>query len=213
MGVMGLMGHIGRFFLVGLSAFVLLAGCGGGGGGGTVNNPPPPVSAGFSSPVGSWSVISPYKDSRYANVFPGKWHKGTDINAGRATPVRALARGVVTEISIDGQDTAVMIRHRSVESVPTSSGPTRDFYAVYGHITPSVQLGNVASGQQIGVVGPYDTGSHLHLGIRVGQSIVDAWGRGELVNGKIPAGDAYGLTDGWADAMVFLQRYTPDNGW
>ena len=108
-------------------------------------------------------------------------HLGTDISASETTPVFAVGDGTVVSISGPNVSSgwgsgnyAVAIRHESTAGT---------FIAIYGHIrnlTVSENSDNntVTPGQQLGTIGPYYNGSHLHFGIRPGSSVPSTnWGR------------------------------------
>jgi len=115
----------------------------------------------------------PLAEFRYSRCMPtGAWlaprgrnshHLGVDMFAPIGRPVRAIADGVVHDISASGWgsgNVAIMVRHR------LASG--RWFIALYGHIRNSNRLrkGSKVQGcQPVGIVGPYRSGPHVHLGI------------------------------------------------
>lgn len=168
----------------------------------------------FISPIPGATVAFAFKDARYAAVIPGKWHMGADLPANVNTRVNAVAVGEVTAVIVSGQDTGVVVLHKVSADIATAAGATRDVYVLYGCTAPSVAVGaTVEPGQAIGNLRSHTDGSRLHLGLRVGDSILSAWGDGNLVGGLIPAADAFGLTDGWTDPIEFLADKTPDNTW
>lgn len=115
----------------------------------------------------------PLADFRYSlNAPTGAWlalrgrhshHLGVDMFAPVGRPVRAVADGVVHDISTSGWgpgNVAVMVRHR------LSDG--RWFIALYGHIRNIYGLrkgSRVQSCGTIGLVGPYRCGAHVHFGV------------------------------------------------
>lgn len=168
----------------------------------------------FVAPLGTSSVSYAYKDNRYATSHAGKWHMGADIPASEGMRVNAAAKGIVVLVISAMQDTGVVIRHRVSTNLTTTDGVTRDVYVLYGCITPSVEPGEVVDpGQEIGRLRMHGEGSHLHLGLRVGQTITSARGDGSLVGGLIPSADGNGLTDGWTDPIAFFANKAPDNAW
>ena len=88
-------------------------------------------------------------------------HLGVDLPRGAGTTVHAIADGDIVSVSSTNWDRqgnrALGIKHTN------SDGTT--FVALYGHIQPTVTAGKVTRGQQIGTIGSYTGGSHLHLGI------------------------------------------------
>jgi hypothetical protein len=109
----------------------------------------------LNAPTGGW--LAPRKG--------GAWHLGVDMFTAVGQPVRAIADGVVYEISTSGWgagNVAVMIRHRLADG--------RSFVALYGHIRNSRNLRvgeRIRACQSIGTIGPYRYAgnSHLHFGV------------------------------------------------
>lgn len=114
----------------------------------------------------------PLKTFRYSRSTGGGWlaargrgsqHLGVDMFAPIGTPVRAIADGVVYDISTGGWgrgNVAIMVKHRLADG--------RWFIALYGHIRNSQGLrkgSRVQACARIGVVGSYSCGSHLHFGV------------------------------------------------
>ena len=114
----------------------------------------------------------PLKNFRYSHGPSGGWlaprgrgsqHLGVDMFAPIGTPVRAIADGVVYDISTGGWgrgNIAVMIKHRLADG--------RWFIALYGHLRNSKGLrkgSRVQACSSIGMIGPYSYGSHLHFGV------------------------------------------------
>jgi hypothetical protein len=90
-------------------------------------------------------------------------HLGVDMFAPVGQPVRAIADGVVHDISTSGWgggNIALMIRHRLADG--------RWFIALYGHVRNIYGLrkgSKVQACSTIALIGPYRCGSHVHLGI------------------------------------------------
>ena len=90
-------------------------------------------------------------------------HLGVDMFAPVGRPVRAIADGVVHDISTSGWgggNVAIMVRHQLADG--------RWFIALYGHIRNSTELrkgSRVQGCRTIGVIGSYRAGSHVHLGV------------------------------------------------
>jgi hypothetical protein len=114
----------------------------------------------------------PLQTFRYSRSQGGGWlasrgrgsqHLGVDMFASVGTPVRAIADGVVHDISTGGWgrgNVAIMVKHRLADG--------RWFIALYGHIRNAKGLrkgSRVQACSSIGVVGPYSCGSHLHFGV------------------------------------------------
>uniref|UniRef100_UPI0040576247 M23 family metallopeptidase n=1 Tax=Candidatus Electronema sp. TaxID=2698783 RepID=UPI0040576247 len=152
----------------------------------------------------------PLADFRYSRCQPtGAWlaprgrnshHLGVDMFAPIGRPVRAIADGVVHDISTSGWgpgNVAVMLRHRLADG--------RWFIALYGHIrnVNGLRKGSHVQGcQTVGLVGPYRAGSHLHLGI--------------IAPGKLPHAP-YGTSkrgdhNNFIDPVRFLQTGLPEAG-
>lgn len=112
-------------------------------------------------------------DFRYSLNRPtGAWlaprgrnshHLGVDMFAPVGRPVRAIADGVVHDISTSGWgggNVAIMIKHRLADG--------RWFIALYGHIRNIYGLrkgSRVQSCGTVGLIGPYRCGSHVHFGV------------------------------------------------
>jgi hypothetical protein len=115
----------------------------------------------------------PLAEFRYSLNRPtGAWlaprgrhshHLGVDMFAPVGRPVRAVADGVVHDISTSGWgggNVAIMVRHRLADG--------RWFIALYGHIRNiyGLRKGSRVQGcGTIGVIGPYRCGSHVHFGV------------------------------------------------
>jgi hypothetical protein len=90
-------------------------------------------------------------------------HLGVDMFAPVGQPVRAIADGVVHDISTSGWgagNVALMIRHRLADG--------RWFIALYGHVRNiyGLRKGSKVQGcGTIALIGPYRCGSHVHMGI------------------------------------------------
>ncbi|HEU0207003.1 MAG TPA: M23 family metallopeptidase [Pseudolysinimonas sp.] len=114
-------------------------------------DPASPVASGFGYRVPPCAGCSSF-------------HRGTDIDPGRGTPIAAISDGVVTEVGDPSGSLGVyaIIRH-DVDGVIFSS--------LYGHMElGSLQLAvgqTVTRGQRVGLVGSTgaSTGAHLHFGI------------------------------------------------
>lgn len=166
----------------------------------------------FLSPMAKMTVSNSFKDLDYAAHHAGKWHMGADIPAAVDTHVNAVAKGQVVGVYLSGMLSRVIVRHHLSSDMSIAGGKTRDIYVVYGCITPSVVNGAVVeAGQLIGTVHLHGSDPHLHIGVRVGQTISTAWDDGNLVGGLIPAADTFGLTDGWVDPITFFAQKSPDN--
>ena len=90
-------------------------------------------------------------------------HLGVDMFAPVGQPVRAIADGVVHDISTSGWgagNVAIMVRHRLADG--------RWFIALYGHVRNiyGLRKGSRVQGcGTIALIGPYRCGSHVHFGV------------------------------------------------
>jgi hypothetical protein len=129
------------------------------------------AKATFSAPTTTFCW--PLAEFRYSLNRPtGAWlasrgrnshHLGVDMFAPIGRPVRAIADGVVHDISTSGWgggNVAIMVKHRLADG--------RWFIALYGHIrnTFGLRKGSKVQGcSTIGLIGPYRCGSHVHFGV------------------------------------------------
>jgi murein DD-endopeptidase MepM/ murein hydrolase activator NlpD len=93
--------------------------------------------------------------------FDGLYHIGFDMLYGLDNPVYAISPGVVVYRSPNGWGTGnigLFIKHTLDDG--------SEFLALYGHIRTNLQRGDhVSGGVEIGRVGPWPNGDHLHFGI------------------------------------------------
>lgn len=122
-----------------------------------------PVSQGWLDPAGS----ATFNDWDFgicgASYVPGEAHLGADSQGTVAgQTVVAISRGtVVQRLGVEANWPGGVLG-----IVETAADGSR-FLAVYGHITPSVNVGDVvARGQAIGTIFDQGANSHVHLGIR-----------------------------------------------
>lgn len=96
----------------------------------------------------------------------GEYHIGVDIAAKLNYPIYAIADGTVILISSSGwqvmsegpDNRGILVRHELADK--------SEFIALYGHVVPSVQVGDtVLAGKQFASVGHWLYGDHLHFGI------------------------------------------------
>jgi murein DD-endopeptidase MepM/ murein hydrolase activator NlpD len=134
-----------------------------------------------------------------SKYFSGLRHIGVDLMAPRNTAVFTIGPGKVIAKSFNGWgdgNVALAILHSS------TSG---DFVAVYGHIRTGLKVGDqVTWGQQIGTIGPYPDGDHLHFGIRPGSTISGDWGRV-----SDPNGTNTNYTNGFVPPITWINTRTP----
>lgn len=161
----------------------------------------PTGTGNYGSTCGTWLGRDPNNGGCYSN---GLYHIGYDIMTNQGLPVFAIAPGrVATAPSTSGWGTGnvgLIITH-------TLSDGTQ-FNALYGHIVSGLQNGDyVSGGVEIGKVGYYSDGNHLHLGIRNSTSIPSTnWGR--MPN------SSYASTNGFVDPINWITTRTPkcENG-
>ena len=164
------------------------------------------------------------------DYFAGLCHIGHDFDAEEGEPVYAISDGeVYIDPSSNGWGTgnlALLIRHR------LDNG--NEFLALYGHIRTSFQKGDrIVAGAQLGTIGPYYNGDHLHFGILPSLSYPsNHWGRiaspctypynGFVdpiawIENQTPSGLDAGLyADGWHDdgiSQAFLNAYQQNGGY
>lgn len=138
------------------------------------------------------------------------YHTGSDMMANVGTSVYAIADGVVRIKSSNGWgsgNVALIIEHK------TMSGAT--FRAIYGHITTSKNTGDsVKAGNQIGAIGPWSNGSHLHFGIlSSGLSVpaTDPNYMGRWLDAKFGVKENNYYDNGLIDPVWFITHNAPDN--
>ena len=107
----------------------------------------------LNQPTGAW----------HAPRGRNSHHLGVDMFAPVGQPVRAIAEGVVHDISTSGWgagNVAIMIKHRLTDG--------RWFIALYGHVRNiyGLRKGSRVQGcGTIALIGPYRCGSHVHFGV------------------------------------------------
>nr|WP_246323670.1 M23 family metallopeptidase [Alpinimonas psychrophila] len=102
--------------------------------------------------------------------YTGNFHSGQDFDPGYGTPIRAIADGIVTEVSPSLCGTAVVISH----NVNNTKFDSEYCHMIYG--SPGVSVGqSIMAGTIIGNVGQTGmaTGPHLHLEIHVSGNAID----------------------------------------
>ncbi|WP_405997402.1 peptidoglycan DD-metalloendopeptidase family protein [Streptomyces sp. NBC_00829] len=115
--------------------------------------------SGFTTPVDSPSVITPYHLA--GAMWSSGYHTGVDFAAASGTPVKAVGPGTVVSAGWGGAyGNEVVIQHGD------------GTYSQYAHLSSlAVSSGqSVSGGQQIGLSGTTgnSTGPHLHFEIRTG---------------------------------------------
>jgi hypothetical protein len=146
------------------------------------------ISVGFASGSGCPSP---------GNYISGYKHLGADFPRPVGAAVHAVGAGSVVRVSTGGWgsgNVALGIQHRN------SDGST--FVALYGHIRTSLGVGaRVSAGQQIGTVGSYSEGSHVHLGVAPG-------GLPSSGLGMLPCSTSG--TNGFVDPIAYLRDRRPE---
>jgi hypothetical protein len=134
--------------------------------------------------------------------FKDYYHIGYDIMESYGSPVYAISSGEVISRSDDAGswgtgNSALYIKH-------TLSDGTQ-FVALYGHIHTSLNNGNrVSGGVEIGTIGDWGDGDHLHFGVRPGPDKPPA-----------PTGmmshltNTYPASNGFVDPIGWINTRTP----
>lgn len=139
------------------------------------------------------------------------YHTGSDMLVPVGTPVYAIADGVVKIRSGSGWGNgnyALVIEHRTANGIGT-------FRAIYGHITTGKVVGNqVKVGEQIGSIGPWGNGNHLHFGLlfpglSVPKPNPDYMGR--WLDSKYGIQEQGYYDNGLIDPIWFITHNAPDN--
>lgn len=152
----------------------------------------------FRSTCGTWLG----RDSNNGGCYLlGNYHIGRDIMADYYSPAYAIANGTVVYRSTSGWGSgniALVIRHT------LSDGS--QFLAWYGHIISDLQVGQrVAGGVQIGKIGYWPYGYHLHLGVHPNLTI-PATNQGMMPN------YLWASTNGFVDPISWITTRTPKCG-
>ena len=131
----------------------------------------------------------------------GYYHIGQDIMGDYYSPIFAITNGTVVYRSTSGWGSgniALVIRHT------LSDGS--QFLAWYGHITSDLQVGQrVGGGTEIGRIGYWSDGNHLHLGVRPGTSVPSS------NHGMMP-NSSWAATNGFVSPVDWINSRTPKCG-
>ncbi len=161
----------------------------------------------FPYTCGTWLGRDPANGGCY---LPEYYHIGYDMMYGLNNPVYAIAPGTVYSVSPNNWGTGnvgLLIKHT------LSNGS--EFLALYGHITTNLVAGDrVTGGVEIGRVGYWSNGNHLHFGI-VPNTTPPSNNLGAMPNDSWPSTN--GLTDptGWITSNTpkctngTAERYRP----
>lgn len=178
-----------------------------------IKTPTPPLidsekisPTGFYWPTGGTPIILQkwlaHGCDESGTYFDGSYHIGLDIDAQVGDPVYSISPGRVIRISPGGwglTNKAAIIQHFLKDGTP--------FFAVYGHIhTDLVEQQEVLAGQEIGTIGYWADGNHLHLGVFPGE-LKNPLGVLDCPNNYSP--NAKLETNGTADPMEWLLTRYP----
>jgi murein DD-endopeptidase MepM/ murein hydrolase activator NlpD len=146
----------------------------------------------------------------------GVWHCGLDISGKLNDPVYAIADGEVVKISRSGWSDSEQNPANFGYLICHTLKNGEKFVAIYGHLRRPAAIregSRVSAGQEIGHLGPWSYGIHLHFGVyqdrknpTSGNYPSSGHGRqpnprpkAEVVNGV----NAYG---NWFDPIVFIEK-------
>lgn len=163
-----------------------------------------------------------------SGYIDGKWHFGEDIMVPEGTEVYPVASGDIVSYSPNGWSSpgkadnyGVLIRHRTADG--------RHFIALYGHLlrpkNPDgsimgedeirrLPLRHVGAAESLGVIGQWNWGNHLHLGIYRNPGNESAMPEHPygLADGTTPPGveqDGVNSYNNWLDPLDFLKLHKP----
>jgi len=155
-------------------------------------------SSQFRATCGTWLGRDPAHGGCY---FDGYYHIGRDILTDYYKPVYAITNGTVVARSTSGWGSgniALIIRHT------LSDGS--QFLAWYGHVTSNLPVGaRVSGGTEIGRIGYWSNGNHLHFGIHPGAAI-PASPYGMMPN------SSWANTNGFTNPITWITTKTPKCG-
>lgn len=152
--------------------------------------------------------------------FFDDYHNGMDVMARYGTPVYTISSGIVKQISTGGWTKSGTTNVGVVIAHFTNTG--QEFWAVYGHIEASTlnsQIkinAQVPAGMQIGKVGTWANGNHLHFGVHFGNtalpykaasSAADSYGYG-MIGINYWQGTWPNRMD-WMDPVFFIEANCP----
>lgn len=162
----------------------------------------PTGTSDFGQSCGRWMERDEFSIPKGC-YFQGYYHIGQDMMKGYGLPVFAISRGTVEEVSLNGWgsgNVGLLIRHTRSDGV--------QFLALYGHIITSLQKGDrVSGGVEIGTIGSWSNGDHLHFGVRPNTTIPSSnWGR--MPN------SAWADSNGFVNPVNWITSYAPkcENG-
>lgn len=152
----------------------------------------------FRSTCGVWLG----RDAAHGGCYiDNNYHIGRDIMADYYTPAYAVANGTVVSRSTSGWgsgNVALIIRH-------TLSDGTQ-FLAWYGHITSDLAVGTrVAGGTEIGRIGYWSGGNHLHFGVHPALTI-------PTTNQGMMPNSSWAGTNGFVNPIDWITTRTPKCG-
>lgn len=149
----------------------------------------------------------------------GVWHCGTDIAGRFNDPIFAIADGEVVRISRSGWSDNEQKPDNFGYLICHTLSNGEKFVAVYGHLRRPATItegSRVSAGQEIGRLGPWSYGIHLHFGIYQNRKnphsgSYPSTGHGRQPNPRpnrevIAGVNAYGS---WFDPIAFIERKSP----
>jgi hypothetical protein len=143
------------------------------------------------------------QSSPHGCYLSGYYHIGFDMMNGAGSPVYAISRGTVVRVSLNGWgsgNVALLIRHTLEDGT--------EYVALYGHIVTSLREGDrVSGGVEIGTVGYWSGGNHLHFGV-LPNTAIPASNLGMMPNSSWP------YTNGFVDPLNWIdtRRSKCENG-
>ena len=167
---------------------------------------PPEFPGGYLYPTDTTSVSAGWllqgdgcpSPSGYVS---GYFHLGVDFPRPAGSAVYAIDDGTALPHSNDWDREG----NKGVGIVHTDADGAR-FVALYGHIRSNLSAGDtVRRGQQIGTIGPFSGGSHLHFGVHPGTSLPSSG------QGMLPCSQ-WGSTNGFVDPLAYLRDRRPSGG-
>jgi len=135
-----------------------------------VPNSTGPILWPFPSPVPLTDAFGPRANMWTWGGWTGNFHSGQDFDPGYGTPIRAVADGIVVEVSSSLCGQAVVVSH----NVDGEKFDSEYCHMIYG--SPNVTVGqSITAGTIVGNVGQTGmaTGPHLHLEIHIDGNAID----------------------------------------
>lgn len=171
----------------------------------------------FESKGGSWlgRDADHESDAEAPHYFNGKYHNGVDMMHSLEEGVYAIADGTIYKRHCDDEswgttngtaNCALFIEHTTHDG--------KVFTALYGHLSmdSTAAQGKVFAGKQIGKIGAWPDGNHLHFGIFLGSNppatVKGARGWGMMSNSEWtdPCEGNSKCTNGFINPVEFIQQ-------